>query len=79
MDIKKEILDFLKKESYLEKGKSFSSKSSLTQEGVLDSIGLIELIDFIKTKYEIEIPDKLLTPENFDSLDKIEKTIKRLR
>ncbi|AKB85441.1 hypothetical protein MCMEM_1388 [Methanococcoides methylutens MM1] len=46
--------------------------------GIIDSIGLIEFLDFISEKYSIDIPEDMLTPENFDSINGIANTIQKL-
>lgn len=51
---------------------------SLTQNGIIDSIGLLELIDYISEKYSIEIPEDMLTPENFDTLNGITNMVSKL-
>lgn len=44
------------------------SDTSFIQEGIIDSIGMMELVDFIETKFDIKIQDNELIPENLDSL-----------
>ena len=76
--IKNDILDYLKNNSFMEREKTINDSDSLTQSGVIDSIGLLELIDYICEKYSIEIPEDMLTPDNFDSLQGITNLITRL-
>ncbi|WP_269850740.1 acyl carrier protein [Methanosarcina horonobensis] len=57
---------------------TLNDSDSLTQSGIIDSIGLLELIDYICETYSIEIPEDMLTPENFDSLQGITNLITRL-
>ncbi|MDI9395468.1 MAG: acyl carrier protein [Euryarchaeota archaeon] len=76
--IKNDILDYLKNNSFMEREKTIDDSDSLTQNGILDSIGLLELIDYICERYSIEIPEDMLTPENFDSLRGITNLITRL-
>lgn len=76
--IKNGILDYLKDNSFMERGTVLGDSDSLTQNGIIDSIGLLELIDYICEKYSIEIPEDMLTPENFDSLQGITDLITRL-
>jgi acyl carrier protein len=52
-------------------GFSLSGSDSLLETGVIDSVGVLELIEFIETRYEIEIPDAEVLPENLDSIDAI--------
>lgn len=76
--IKNDILDYLKNNSFMERETTISDSDSLTQSGIMDSIGLLELIDYICETYSIEIPEDMLTPENFDSLQGITNLITRL-
>lgn len=45
--------------------------ASLTQAGVLDSMGVLELIMFIEERFDIKVPDEDTLPENLDSIDRI--------
>ncbi|MCQ1535223.1 acyl carrier protein [Methanosarcina sp. KYL-1] len=76
--IMNDILDYLKDNSFIDRESSLNSSDSLTQNGIMDSIGLLELMDHICEKYSIEIPEDMLTPENFDSLQGINDLIVKL-
>lgn len=76
--IKDNIIDYLKNNSFMERETALNDSDSLTQNGIIDSIGLLELIDYICETYSIEIPEDMLTPENFDSLQGITNLITRL-
>jgi len=72
------IIDYLKANSFMDKDAQLNDQDSLTQNGIIDSIGLLELMDFICEKYSIEIPEDMLTPENFDTLQGITNMIGKL-
>ncbi|MCD4807519.1 MAG: acyl carrier protein [Methanococcoides sp.] len=76
--IKKDILNYLNNKSFMDENTQLNDNDSLTQNGIMDSIGLIELMDYICEKYSIEIPEDMLTPENFDSLQGITDLIVKL-
>ncbi|MFZ2497795.1 MAG: acyl carrier protein [Methanosarcina sp.] len=76
--IKNSIVDYLKANSFMDKETHLNDSDSLTQNGIIDSIGLLELMDYICEKYSIEIPEDMLTPENFDSLQGITNMISKL-
>jgi len=76
--IKNCIIDYLKVNSFMDQDTKFGDNDSLTQSGIIDSIGLLELVDYISEKYSIEIPENMLTPENFDSLQGITNMISKL-
>jgi acyl carrier protein len=72
------IIDYLKANSFMDKDTHLKDSDSLTQNGIIDSIGLLELIDYITEKFSIEIPEDMLTPENFDTLQGINNMINKL-
>ena len=78
-EINEDILHFLKTEGFLNEKISLQENDSLTETGVIDSIILLQLVDFLENKYTIEIPVDMLTPENFDSLAGISQTVKKLK
>ena len=44
---------------------------SLLDEGIIDSTGVLELVDFLEQEFQITISDDELMPENLDSIDNI--------
>lgn len=53
----------------------FSNDSSFLDFGVLDSTGILELIVFIESEYDIEIPDVEILPENLDSVNCVSRLV----
>ena len=78
-DITKDILQFLKSRGFLDGKKSVSEHESLTEIGVIDSIGLLQLVDYLESRYKIEIPMEMITPENFDTLAGISQSVINLK
>jgi acyl carrier protein len=77
--ISKDIIDFLKSRGFLDGKISLDDRVSLTETGVIDSIGLLQLVDYLESSYKIEIPMELITPENFDTLAGISQSVMNLR
>ena len=48
---------------------------SLLDQGVLDSLGILELIEYIEEKWNIKIEDDEFNQDNFGSINKMEKFI----
>jgi len=42
---------------------------SLTERGFVDSVGIVEVLTFLETRYEIQINDDETVPENIDTID----------
>lgn len=51
----------------------------LLDEGVLDSLGLQQLITFLEAKYDIMVDDDYLMPEYFTSVETIATLIDSLK
>jgi acyl carrier protein len=56
-------------------GFSLTGNDSLLEAGVIDSVGVLELMEFIESTYGIEIPDSDVLPENLDSIDAITRYV----
>jgi acyl carrier protein len=48
-------------------------KVSLIDSGVMDSTGVLELVEFLETQFSIKIEDEELVPENLETIDNIMK------
>ena len=47
----------------------------LLANGVIDSLGLFRIVEFVENEYGIEIPDDELLPENFETLRAIGRMV----
>ncbi len=62
----------------LAKGKAITvlaDDESLTEKGVLDSLGIFRLVSFLETTFHLRIADEEITHENFQTIDAIEKFV----
>jgi len=78
-EIIKNVRSFLKTEGFLTERMVLKDTDSLTETGIIDSIIVLQLVDFLEKKYNIEIPMEMLTPENFDTLEGIERSITEMK
>lgn len=53
----------------------FNKSQDFVEDGLLDSLELIELIEGIEEEYQIEIDPMDILPENFSSISQIETVI----
>ena len=77
--ISKDIQQFLKSRGFLDGKISLDEHQSLTETGVIDSIGLLQLVDYLESSYTIEIPMEIITPDNFDTLAGISQSVMNLK
>lgn len=70
--IEQEVRQFLKDNFPLSAdGVDLGGDDSLIEVGVIDSTGVLELIGFIEERYQVEIADEEVLPENLDSIANI--------
>lgn len=53
----------------------YSTSDSLIEVGAIDSTGVLELIEFLESRYGLQIPDADVLPENLDSIENISRYV----
>jgi acyl carrier protein len=56
-------------------GFKYSDNASFLEEGIVDSLGIMDLTMYIQESYGVTISDAELTPDNFDSVNKVAQYI----
>jgi acyl carrier protein len=51
--------------------KGLTNEASFLENGIIDSMGILELVEYIDAEFKITVADEELLPENLDSIDKI--------
>ena len=51
----------------------------LIDSGILDSMGLLQVVTFIEERTGIRIPDEAVIPDNFQSVESMERMVEQLR
>jgi acyl carrier protein len=55
------------------------SETSLLQSGLIDSLGMMELVAFLEQTFEVHIEDEDLVPENFETISAIARLVESKR
>jgi acyl carrier protein len=78
MVIEQEIREFVI-DNFLfgQSDESFSDSDSFLEKGLIDSMGILSLVEFVRGKYLIAIQDEELVPENWDSVQRIARFVQR--
>ena len=72
MTIESQIHTFISKNLiFSDNGFKYSNDASFLQEGIVDSIGVLELVTFVSETFSINVDDQDITPDNFDSVNKL--------
>lgn len=78
MDIEVQIRDYIAKNLlFSDDGFPYGDDVSFLDEGIVDSIGVMELVGFVEEKFGVKVDDLDVTPENFDSVEKMTAYIHR--
>ena len=51
----------------------------LLEDGLIDSLGILDLVGFLETEFGIKIEDEELNPENFDNITAMVQFVERKR
>lgn len=71
---------FITKELMHQEGPGpIADDESLLDRGVIDSLGLLQLLAFLETEYRVKIRDEDVIPEHFESINAISEFIAALR
>ena len=65
------IRKFIFEKFPLARSRGLEDSSQLLEEGVLDSLGILELVDYLQGELGVSVEDDDLVPENFASIDAI--------
>ena len=66
-----QIRQFIFEKFPLAKSRGLEDSSQLLEEGVLDSLGILELVDYLQNELSVSVEDDDLVPDNFASIDAI--------
>lgn len=71
-EIRSKILEFLANDFFLDiNATPIGDSDSFMEKGIVDSTGVLEVINFLQTEFGIEVLDSELLPENIDSVGNI--------
>ena len=75
-DIKKLLRGYITDNFLPQVGKeTFSDIDSFTQKGIIDSTGVLELLEFIEGELGLKVEDQEVIPDNLDSLENLTRFI----
>lgn len=78
MEIQAQVKDYIAQNLlFSDDGFGYNDDASFLEEGIVDSVGIMELVLFIEENFGLSVDDEDLTPDNFDSVNKLASYIKR--
>ena len=74
--IKENIKNFII-EASLSSADKIKDETLIFETGLLDSMGLLFLIEFLNENFDVEVSDEELNPKNFESINSITSFVKK--
>ena len=74
-EVRGTIRQFIVENFLFGKEDGLKDDSSFMEEGIVDSTGVLELVNFLEEEFEIAIDDDEMLPENLDSISNVTKFI----
>ena len=76
MRVQDRVRQFIKDSFFVDEG---GDEESFLASGIIDSLGVMQLVSFIEAEVGTRVPDTDLLPENFDSIARIAAYVERMR
>jgi acyl carrier protein len=71
MDARNALKEYLM-EMIMDQGRSsIEPDEDLLTQGLIDSMGILQLVSFMEKKFNIKVPDEDIVPDNFRTLDSL--------
>ncbi len=76
-DILKDVVEFIKENFIMGRSDArIDPDESLIESGIMDSTGVLELVEYLEATYGIKIEDEELIPENLETVSNIVNFLK---
>lgn len=75
--IEDRIREFVLKQFPLTRKNGLKGADRWLESGLIDSLGILDLVHFLENEFSIQVSDEDLLPENFQSLDAVSAFVNR--
>ncbi len=77
MEIENKIRQFIVNNLYYTEDEFIADDASFLETGVVDSMGVMELVAFVQSEFGVEVAQEEVVVENFDSVRKLAEFVRR--
>ena len=77
MELKRQVREFVVSNFYVADPKALEDRTSLLDQGIIDSTGVLEVIMYIESTFGVTVEDSEMLPENLDSIERIAAFVAR--
>ncbi len=71
------VREFVLENFYVPDPTMVTPETSLLDRGIVDSTGILELVEFLQSEFELRVEDTEIVPENLDSIEQITAFVAR--
>jgi len=72
MTVESQIKEYIARNLlFSDNGFQYGDDASFLDEGIVDSVGVMELVAFVEEKFGLKVNDSEVTPDHFDSVSKL--------
>ncbi len=79
MIVEKELKKYLIERFFHGASDRVKDDEPLFESGIIDSLGVLQLVSFIEDRFGIHVEDEDLVPENFDTIKRIVEFVENKR
>lgn len=78
--VRRDMREFIEENFlYLHPGMELADDDRFLERGVLDSLGFVELVEEVQSRYGLTVEDLEITEENFGSIEAVTRFVTRTR
>lgn len=74
--IEGQIRQFITQHFPLTARRDLSNQEALLENGIIDSLGVLDLVSFLEESFAITVFDEDLLPENFQTIERLTRFVK---
>jgi len=79
MDTQAILMEYIKKELMKGRNIDISPTDDLLGSGIIDSLGILQLVSFIEDRFNFQVPDEDVVFENFFSVEALTNYLQSAR
>lgn len=76
MDTQAILVEYIKKELMKGRNVDISPMDDLLGSGIIDSLGILQMVSFIEERFNFQVPDEDVVFENFFSVEALSNYLK---
>ncbi len=75
--IRGQLTEFIVKHFPLARKRNVGADDRLLGQGIIDSLGVLDIVGYLETQFRIAVSDDDLSPENFETIERLTAFVER--